>query len=312
MSLNRFDKNRRKGGFLYEVQNIEVKYALKVQKGEKRMKIKEVQELLQANPTTEQLQELELDTRVGVQKLLATYKKRLVKEAEERIRFEKMLAFEKRCYKESAHYVAGVDEAGRGPLAGPLVIAAVILPQNVFISGLNDSKQLSHNKREQLYDAILANAIAIEVNIVSVSNIDNVNIYNATQNGMKEVIEALHIKPDVALIDAMPVASESIRTISIVHGDALSASIAAASVIAKVTRDRIMERIDACYPEYGFASNKGYGSGAHMQAVLSKGATCWHRRSFEPVKSMGLAPLSHEDNILYSPLLDEYEYTVNR
>lgn len=276
------------------------------------MKINEVKELLQGTPTKEQLEELSLDERAGVKKLLAAYYKRLEKEAEEKIRFQKMLTFEKRLYNEGSQYIAGVDEAGRGPLAGPLVIAAVILPQEVFISGLNDSKQISHKKREQLFNEILAKAVSIEVNIVSVSNIDDLNIYGATQQGMKEVIENLNIQPDVALIDAMPVQSDKIRTLSIVHGDALSASIAAASIIAKVTRDRIMERIDVIYPEYGFAGNKGYGSGAHMQAIMSKGATCWHRRSYEPVKSIGLEPVAHEDNILYSPLLDEYEYPINR
>lgn len=276
------------------------------------MKINEVKELLQGVPTAEQLQGLELDTRVGVKKLLQSYYKRLEKEADEKIRFQKMLTFEKRFYSEGSKYIAGVDEAGRGPLAGPLVIAAVILPQDIFISGLNDSKQISHKKRDQLFDEILAKAIAVEVNIVSVSNIDDLNIYSATQHGMQEVLESLSIKPDIALIDAMPVQAKGIRTVSIVHGDALSVSIAAASIIAKVTRDRIMEKIDVLYPEYGFAGNKGYGSGAHMQTILSKGATCWHRRSFEPVKSMGLTPVAHEDNILYSPLLDEYEYPINR
>ncbi len=276
------------------------------------MKINEVKELLQGTPTKEQLEELSLDERAGVIKLLAAYYKRLEKEAEEKLRFDKMLTFEKRLYNEGSQYIAGVDEAGRGPLAGPLVIAAVILPQEVFISGLNDSKQISHKKRELLFNEILAKAVAIEVNIVSVSNIDDLNIYGATQQGMKEVIENLSIQPDVALIDAMPVQSDKIRTLSIVHGDALSASIAAASIIAKITRDRIMERIDVIYPEYGFAGNKGYGSSAHMQAIMSKGATCWHRRSYEPVKSMGLEPVAHEDNILYSPLLDEYEYPINR
>lgn len=276
------------------------------------MKINEVKELLQGVPTAEQLQGLELDTRVGVKKLLQSYYKRLEKEADEKIRFQKMLTFEKRFYSEGSKYIAGVDEAGRGPLAGPLVIAAVILPQDIFISGLNDSKQISHKKRDQLFDEILAKAIAVEVNIVSVSNIDDLNIYSATQHGMQEVLESLSIKPDIALIDAMPVQAKGIRTVSIVHGDALSVSIAAASIIAKVTRDRIMEKIDILYPEYGFAGNKGYGSGAHMQTILSKGATCWHRRSFEPVKSMGLTPVAHEDNILYSPLLDEYEYPINR
>lgn len=276
------------------------------------MKINEVKELLQGTPTKEQLEELSLDERAGVIKLLAAYYKRLEKEAEEKLRFDKMLTFERRLYNEGSQYIAGVDEAGRGPLAGPLVIAAVILPQEIFISGLNDSKQISHKKREQLFNEILAKAVAIEVNIVSVSNIDDLNIYGATQQGMKEVIENLSIQPDVAIIDAMPVQSDKIRTLSIVHGDALSASIAAASIIAKVTRDRIMERIDVIYPEYGFAGNKGYGSSAHMQAIMSKGATCWHRRSYEPVKSMGLEPVAHEDNILYSPLLDEYEYPINR
>ena len=275
------------------------------------MKINEVKELLQGTPTKEQLEELSLDERAGVIKLLAAYYKRLEKEAEEKLRFDKMLTFEKRLYNEGSQYIAGVDEAGRGPLAGPLVIAAVILPQEIFISGLNDSKQISHKKRELLFNEILAKAVAIEVNIVSVSNIDDLNIYGATQQGMKEVIENLSIQPDVALIDAMPVQSDKIRTLSIVHGDALSASIAA-SIIAKVTRDRIMERIDVIYPEYGFAGNKGYGSSAHMQAIMSKGATCWHRRSYEPAKSMGLEPVAHEDNILYSPLLDEYEYPINR
>ena len=274
------------------------------------MKINEIKELLSAEPTAEQLKELAQDERKGVQKLLAAYHKRLQKAAEERTRFAQLLNFEKQLYSEGKQLIAGVDEAGRGPLAGPLVIAAVVLPQDIFIAGLNDSKQLSASKRDLLYEEILAKALDIEVNIVSISNIDSLNIYAATQQGMAQVLTNLHCRPQAALIDAMPVHLPDMEIKSIIHGDALSASIAAASIIAKVTRDRIMERLDKVYPAYGFAHNKGYGSGAHMQALAEQGATRWHRRSYEPVKSMQLAPVREEENILYSPLTDDYEYPV--
>ena len=280
--------------------------------GCEKMKINEVKELLAGTPTSEQLAELRADERSGVQKLLAAYYKRLEKAAQEKERFTKMLSYEKKYYAQGIQYVAGVDESGRGPLAGPLVIAAVILPQDVFISGLNDSKQLSAAKRDKLYDEVLAKAVAIEVNIVSVSNIDKYNIYTATQRGMAEVLEHLPVRPRVALIDAMPVEAKGMETVSIIHGDALSASIAAASIIAKVTRDRLMERMDVLYPAYGFASNKGYGSGAHMQAIAEYGATKWHRRSYEPVKSMQLEPVVAAVNELYSPQLEpDYVFSIN-
>ena len=276
------------------------------------MKISEVKELLAAAPTPEQIAMLQADERSGVKKLLAAYYKRLEKAALEQARFESMLTYEREYYAQGMQYVAGVDEAGRGPLAGPLVIAAVILPQSVFIAGINDSKQLSAAKREQLYDEIIAKAVAIEVNIVSVSNIDKLNIYTATQRGMAEVLEHLPVQPQVALIDAMPVEAKEINTVSIVHGDALSASIAAASIIAKVTRDRNMERLDKLFPAYGFAHNQGYGSGAHMQAIAEFGATKWHRRSYEPVKSMQLEPVAAANNELYSPQLDcHYVFSID-
>lgn len=274
------------------------------------MKINEIKELLAGEPAAEQLELLRRDERSGVQKLLAAYDKRIAKAEAERARFEKMLQYERMYYERGAQYVAGVDEAGRGPLAGPLVIAAVILPRQIFISGLNDSKQLSAAKREALYKQIMEKALAIEVNIVSVANIDKYNIYSATQRGMAAVLEKLPVQPQVALIDAMPVSAANMKTVSIIHGDALSASIAAASIIAKVTRDRIMERLAAVYPAYGFAQNKGYGSGAHMQAIAEHGATRWHRRSYEPVKSMGLAPVAPAADILYAPQLEAYEYPV--
>ena len=274
------------------------------------MNITEIKELLAGTPTAEELATLAADERKGVQKLLAAYNKRLEKAAAEKERFTAMLKLERKLYAEGCELIAGVDEAGRGPLAGPLVIAAVVLPKNVFISGLNDSKQLSAAKRDMLYNEVMAKALDIEVNIVSVSNIDTLNIYAATQQGMAQVLENLHCKPQAALIDAMPVKVDGMKIESVVHGDALSASIAAASIIAKVTRDRIMERLDAVYPDYGFAHNKGYGSGAHMQAVNELGATRWHRRSFEPVKSMQLPPAAEEENILYAPQTDNYEYPV--
>lgn len=274
------------------------------------MNITEIKGLLAGTPTAEQLAILAADERKGVQKLLAAYNKRLEKAAAEKERFTAMLKLERELYAEGYELIAGVDEAGRGPLAGPLVIAAVILPKDVFISGLNDSKQLSAAKRDMLYNEVMAKALDIEVNIVSVSNIDELNIYAATQQGMAQVLENLHCKPQAALIDAMPLKVPGMKIESVVHGDALSASIAAASIIAKVTRDRIMERLDVVYPAYGFAHNKGYGSGAHMQAVNELGATRWHRRSFEPVKSMQLAPVVAEENILNAPQTDNYEYPV--
>ncbi len=274
------------------------------------MKIAEIKELLLGNPTAEQLACLKLDERSGVKKLLLDYYKRQEKAALEQERFAKMMAYENKYYADGAKCIAGVDEAGRGPLAGPLVIAAVVLPKDVFISGLNDSKQLSAAKRDKLYDEVLAKAISASVNIVSISNIDELNIYRATQQGMGQVLEHLDVKPDVALIDAMPVEAEEIKTVSLIHGDALSASIAAASVIAKVTRDRIMERLAEIYPQYGFAGNKGYGSKEHMQAIKEIGATKWHRRTYEPVKSMQLPAVQKQDNILYSPIKDAYQYEI--
>ncbi len=272
------------------------------------MNIKEIKALLADSPSQELLDKLATDPRSGVQKLLEGYHKKLAKAQAERERFTEMLRFEREQYDKGAQYVAGVDEAGRGPLAGPLVIAAVILPQDVFIPGLNDSKQLSAAKRDALYDEVMQKAVAISVNIVSISNIDTLNIYHATQQGMGQVLEALPVAPQVALIDAMPVEAKNIETVSIVHGDALSASIAAASIIAKVTRDRIMQKLAEQFPQYDWAHNKGYGSASHMQAIADFGACRWHRRSYEPIKSMGLAPVAEEENILYSPQEGEYEY----
>lgn len=272
------------------------------------MKLQEIKELLAGEPTLEQLNELLSDERTGVQRLLAAYHKRKAQEVQERERFRELMSYERSGYDSGFRFIAGVDEAGRGPLAGPLVIASCILPQDVFIAGLNDSKQLSAVKRDRLYEKIMEQALDICVNVVSVSNIDRLNIYAATQQGMGEVLLGLEKKPQLALIDAMPLQIKGMEIKSIIHGDALSASIAAASIIAKVTRDRMMVYLDELYPGYGWAGNKGYGAAAHMQAVKTLGATHYHRRSYEPVKSMGLAPVEERPNIVYRPQVETIDW----
>jgi len=266
------------------------------------MNIQEIKTLLAGDPAEGLLSELRKDERGGVQKLLVSYDKKKEKEKQERKRFANMLNYEKEYLAlPGIRYIAGVDEAGRGPLAGPLVIAGVILPEDVFIAGLNDSKKLSETKRESLYPEILEKAVAVLVNVVSISNIDKENIYHATQEGMEQILRQMRIRPQVALVDAMHPRVEGMETVPIIHGDALSASIAAASVIAKVTRDRLMLRLDKVYPQYGLAKNKGYGSQLHMDAIRQYGATKIHRRSYEPVRSMNLPPAEPRDNYLFEP-----------
>ncbi|MBR1590666.1 MAG: ribonuclease HII [Acidaminococcaceae bacterium] len=266
------------------------------------MKLQEIKSILAGKPTAEELQEIRQDGRAGVQKLIAAYDKRLEKEKAERLRFENMLRFEKEYLALSGiARIIGVDEAGRGPLAGPLVIAGVILPEDVFIAGLNDSKKLSEAKREALYPEILEKAVAVLVNVVSISNIDTQNIYHATQEGMEQILRQIAVRPQVALVDAMHPQVEGIETVPIIHGDALSASIAAASVVAKVTRDRLMQQLAQVYPQYGLAQNKGYGSQLHMDAIRQFGATKIHRRSYEPIRSMNLPPVEERDNYLFVP-----------
>ena len=267
------------------------------------MKIADIKAVLAGNPTEEQLQAIRQDERAGVQKLLAAYDKKLEKEKRERERFANMLQYEKEYLTlPGITHIVGVDEAGRGPLAGPLVIAGVILPEDVFIAGLNDSKKLSEVKREALYPEILEKAVAVLVNVVSISNIDKENIYRATQEGMEQILRQIRVRPQVALVDAMHPHVEGIETVPIIHGDALSASIAAASVVAKVTRDRLMLKLAQVYPQYGLAQNKGYGSQLHMEAIRQLGATKIHRRSYEPVRSMNLPPVEERDNYLFEPV----------
>lgn len=257
------------------------------------MKIAEIKTLLAGKPTDAQLAEIAQDERKGVQQLWVAYIKRLEAEDAERARLQKLQAYEQQYYSAGARYIAGIDEVGRGPLAGPLVMAAVILPPHSYLPHLDDSKKLSAARREALYPQILDTALEAAVTIVSPSEIDRLNIYEATKNGMEATLKALQLKPQVALVDAMHPQVPGMQIVPIIHGDALSLSIAAASVVAKVYRDRLMVKLAEEYPAYGFAENKGYGSQLHMEALAACGATVWHRRSFEPVKSMQLEPLPY-------------------
>ncbi len=199
-------------------------------------------------------------------------------------------ALEDRGYK----FVAGVDEVGRGPLAGPVVVAAVILPQGLRIKGINDSKQLTEKKREELYKIIMKEALAVNVAFVYEDVVDKINIYEATKQGMLEAIDGLNIKPDHVLIDAMPLNELKIEHTSIIHGDALSASIGAASIIAKVTRDHFMEKMDHKYPNYGFKKHKGYCTKEHLEALNKYGPCPIHRKSFAPVAKFFQKQLSFD------------------
>lgn len=218
------------------------------------------------------------DSRKGVQNLLVQAEKRQEKLKEERIRLEKMREYEHKY--EHLGYVCGIDEAGRGPFAGPVVAGAVILPKDCEILGLNDSKQLSEKRREELYEEIMDKAIAAQVGYASPARIDEINILQATYEAMREAISKLPIQPDVLLNDAVTIPGVNIFQVPIIKGDGKSVSIAAASIVAKVTRDRLMEEYDREIPGYGFASNKGYGSEQHIEALKKYGPSPIHRKTF--------------------------------
>ena len=230
-------------------------------------------------------EELILDGRAGVQAAISKRKRELQKQVDEDLRLEKMLAYEKELYAQGIDLIAGVDEVGRGPLAGPVVAAAVILPKACKIPGLNDSKKIPKSKHKEIYEAVLQNAVAIGIGIKDNHVIDQVNIYEATKLAMMEAIGQLEPQPQHLLIDAMRLDLPISQT-SIIKGDANSLSIAAASIVAKVTRDQMMEEFDREYPGYDFAQNAGYGTSNHLAGLDQLGVTPIHRRSFEPVKSM--------------------------
>lgn len=244
-------------------------------------KIKQIQLLFQAaDPSRlpELIAAYETDERSSVEKLRMTAQKRYNAWLKEKDRLEQMKQYE---YQYEAYqWICGIDEVGRGPLAGPVMAAAVILPKNCSILYLNDSKKLSERIREELYEQILEQAVAVGVGAVDHNEIDRVNILKATYEAMRQAVGALKVVPDLLLNDAVTIPGLPMKQVPIIKGDAKSVSIAAASIVAKVTRDRRMKEYDLEFPEYGFASNKGYGSEQHIQALKKYGPCPIHRRSF--------------------------------
>lgn len=218
------------------------------------------------------------DERAGVIKLVEKAKRRLQKLDAERERTRKLWRYEQE-YGMYAH-ICGIDEAGRGPLAGPVVAGAVILPKDCDILYINDSKKLSAAKREELYGVIMERAVAVGVGIIGPQRIDEINILRATYEAMREAISKLSVEPDILLNDAVTIPGIQIRQVPIIKGDAKSISIGAASIIAKVTRDRLMLEYERAMPEYGFAAHKGYGTREHIEAIQKYGASPIHRKSF--------------------------------
>ena len=204
-----------------------------------------------------------------------------------------LLAYEKELYNEGIEYIAGTDEAGRGPLAGPVVAAAVILPKGLIITGVNDSKQLTEKKREELFDIINEKALAVGVSFIDNNKIDEINILEASRLAMMEAIKQLKIKPEYVLSDAMKM-NIDVPVKPIIKGDALSESIAAASIIAKVLRDRYMDEMDLKYPNYGFKKHKGYPTKDHIEAIKKYGITPIHRKTFKPIKTMLIEQLEFD------------------
>ena len=249
--------------------------------------IKEIKECLATIDRLDHplFEELILDGRAGVQAAISKRKRELQKQVDEDLRLEKMLAYEKELYAQGIHLIAGVDEVGRGPLAGPVVAAAVILPENCKIPGLNDSKKIPKSKHYAIYQAVLDQALSVGIGIKDNRVIDQVNIYEATKLAMLEAIQELDPRPQHLLIDAMKLDLPISQT-SIIKGDANSLSIAAASIVAKVTRDQMMATYDQEYPGYDFAQNAGYGTTKHLEGLEKQGVSPIHRRSFEPIKSM--------------------------
>lgn len=251
--------------------------------------IREIKELLETVKDIDSpiFLELEKDNRSGVQKEIIKRKKAIQAELDEDLRLEAMLSYEKELYKQGLTLIAGVDEVGRGPLAGPVVAAAVILPKNCKIRGLNDSKKIPKKKHLEIFKVVQDQALSIGIGIMDNQVIDQVNIYEATKLAMKEAISQLSPQPEHLLIDAMKLELPISQT-SIIKGDANSLSIAAASIVAKVTRDELMKDYDQQFPGYDFATNAGYGTPKHLDSLIKLGVTPIHRTSFEPVKSLVL------------------------
>lgn len=247
--------------------------------------ISQIKEILSSIHSIEDpmFQQLSLDMRKGVQTALKSCQKRIEKEQKRAEQFIEMQYYERLAYKEGASFIAGVDEVGRGPLAGPVVAAAVILPKNIEDLGFDDSKKLSASKREEIYRLIQEKAIAIGIGIVDADIIDQVNIYQASRLAMQQAVSELKIQPDYLLIDAMKI-DVNTPQIGIIKGDAKSISIAAASIVAKQVRDQMMQEFDELYPGYDFSNNAGYGTPKHLEGLKSKGICPIHRKTFAPIK----------------------------
>lgn len=252
----------------------------------KSLKVKDIKELLKGDVSVDFLCLVQSDERSSVRKLGESYVSRQKKVLAEHQRIKRLYLYEKSFYDEGKQYVIGVDEVGRGPIAGPVTVAAVILPPYLHLEGLNDSKKVKPTDRERLYDEIMAQAIAVSCISYDAEKIDTLNIYEATREAMYEAINSLSVEGDAVLVDAMKLPNLTIPVESLIKGDSKSASIAAASIIAKVTRDRYMAEMDKEYPGFGFAIHKGYYTELHKQAIADLGITPLHRRSFEPIKSM--------------------------
>jgi ribonuclease HII len=245
------------------------------------MKINQIKEEFQAADITmlpELLDKYKIDDRNGVVAIKKKYERVLIKLEEEKQRTLEMKHYELE-YAEY-HYICGIDEVGRGPLAGPVVAGAVILPKDCDILYLNDSKKLSEKKREELYDIIMEKAVATGIGMVGPNVIDEMNILQATYEAMRIAVKNLKVSPDILLNDAVTIPGLDMKQVPIIKGDAKSISIAAASIIAKVTRDRLMKEYDGLFPNYGFLENKGYGTAVHIEALKKYGATPIHRRTF--------------------------------
>lgn len=254
----------------------------------KYLSIKEIHTRIQTNEfTNEEVELWRKDERKGVIKLIDSIDRQIKKDEQLKSQYHEMSKYENELVQQGVSYIAGIDEAGRGPLAGPVVAAAVILPKNAELYGLTDSKQLNEKERNYFYEKIKKIAISFHIQAISNDEIDEINIYQATKKAMTKAVFSLHIQPEHVLIDAVPLSLDMSTTV-LTKGDQKSITIAAASVLAKVYRDRYMKKMDVEYPQYQFAKHKGYGTKAHLELLNLHGATPYHRKTFAPVKNVVL------------------------
>ncbi len=255
----------------------------------KEMTVNQIKEWFQKSEcclSPEDFLALAADPRKSIQNIIKRYEEKLLQRKREENRLEEMGFFEREMLQKGYQFIGGADEVGRGPLAGPVVSAAVILPPETKIPDINDSKKLSSQKREYLFEVIKDKAVSIGVGIVSVKDIDSLNILQATYMSMRYAVKQLNPQPQCLLLDALNVPGIDIEQKGIIKGDQKSISIAAASIVAKVTRDRMMLEIDEAYPQYGFANHKGYGTKQHLDALRKHGVCPIHRKSFAPVRDI--------------------------